>query len=171
MRKTFRRDDYVAIHENPVWRDKSDFIIRAYLEEKDGRNEWEQLWAKQIDDRRFSICCIPFFAYDLALADDVETDGDYVVQSVVKPSGQVTFRAWFGNSAKRGAKDEVLRQLGAIGPLLEWSSANLLAISAVDAVQAQQVADCLHSSQNAGNLIYEIGRLELPSEFRRPRGT
>ena len=92
MSKIFQRGDYVAIHENPVWRDESDFIIRAYLEENKGRNEWEQLWAKRLDDRRFSLCCIPFFAYNLALGDEVETDGSYVVEGVVRPSGQFTWR-------------------------------------------------------------------------------
>ncbi len=158
MNKVFRLGDYVAIHENPVWRDKSDFIIRAYLEENEGRNEWEQLWARRLDDRRFSLCCIPFFVYDLALGDEVETDGNYVVQNVIRPSGQFTFRIWFGDSTKLGIKDEVLRRLESIGVLSEWSSANLLAVSAVDAVQAQEAANYLFVRQNVGDLTYETGR-------------
>lgn len=158
MNKVFQPGDYVAVHENAVWRDKSDFIIRAYLEENEGRNEWEQLWAKRVDDRRFSLCCIPFFAYNLALGDEVETDGNYVVQGVIKPSGQFTFRVWFGDSTEPGIKDEVLRQLAAMDALFEWSSANLLAISAKDADQAQEVADYLYARQNGGDLTYETGR-------------
>lgn len=158
MSKVFQSGDYVAVHENPVWRDKSDFIIRAYLEENEGRNEWEQLWVKRLDDRRFSLCCIPFFAYDLALGDEVETDGNYVVQGVVRASGQFTFRIWFGESIKPGIKDDVLRQLVTIGASLEWSSANLLAVSAKDADQAQEVADYLFARQNVGDLMYETGR-------------
>lgn len=158
MNKVFQPGDYVAVHENPVWRDKSDFIIRAYLEENEGRNEWEQLWVKRVDDWRFSLCCIPFFAYNLALGDEVETDGNYVVQGVVKPSGQFTFRVWFGDSINPRVKEEVLRQLEVMSVLFEWSSANLLAISVKDTDQAQQLADYLYARQNAGDLMYETGR-------------
>lgn len=158
MNKIFQLGDYVAVHENPAWREKSDFIIRIYLEENEGRNEWEQLWVKRVGDRRFSICCIPFFAYNLALGDEVETDGNYVVQGVVKPSGQFTFRVWFGDSNNPGVKDEVLQQLEVMSVLFEWSSANLLAISARDSDQAQQLVDYLYARQNAGDLMYETGR-------------
>lgn len=158
MGKTFQVGDYEAVHENPVWRDKANFIIAAYLGEKDGRSEWEQLWARRLDDRRFSLCCIPFFAYDLALGDEVATDGNYVVQRVVKASGQCTFRVWFGSSTYPGIKDEVLQQAEGLGIQLEWSSDNLLAISANNDEQAQQLADYLYARQNAGDLMYETGR-------------
>lgn len=158
MSKVFQPGDYVAVHENPVWRNKSDFIVRAYLEEKEGRNEWEQLWVRRVDERRFTLCCIPFFVYNLALGDEVETDSNYVVQSVVKPSGQFTFRVWFGNSTHPGIKDEVLLKLKGMVVPFEWSSHSLLAISAKDTVQAQQVADYLYARQNDGDLMYETGR-------------
>lgn len=159
MIKVFQPGDYVAVHENPVWREKSDFIIRIYLEENEGRNEWEQLWVKKISEKKFSLCCIPFFAYNLALGDEVRTDSNYVVQDVVQASGQFTFRAWFGDSTNQVAKDEILRKLGTVGAFLEWSSANLLAISAKDSNQAQEVADYLYARENAGELTYETGRM------------
>lgn len=158
MSKVFRTGDYVVVHNNPVWRDKANFIIRAYLEEKNSRNEWEQLWAIRLGDRRFCIGCIPFFAFDLALGDEVETDDNYVVQQVIKPSGQYTFRIWFGNTTYPEIKDEVLTHMDNLAAQVEWSSDNLLAISAHDAVQAQQVADYLHAQQITGSLTYETGR-------------
>lgn len=158
MGKTFQAGDYEAVHENPVWRDKANFIIAAYLGEKDGRSEWEQLWARRLDDRRFYLCCIPFFAYDLALGDEVETDGNYVVQRVVKASGQHTFRVWFGTSSYPGMKSEVVQQAEGLGIQLEWSSDNLLAISANNDEQARQLAEYLYARQNAGDLMYETGR-------------
>lgn len=159
MGKVYQAGDYEAEHQNPVWCDKANFIIAAYLGEKDGRNEWEQLWALRLDERRFSICCIPFFAYDLALGDEVETDGNHVVHRVVKGSGRYTFRVWFENSTRLGTKDEVLFQMGRVGVDLEWSSENLLAVSAGDADQAQQVAEYLHAQQSTGYLTYETGRV------------
>lgn len=158
MSAIFQSGDYVAVHKTPVWSDKANFIIRAYLEEKNGRNEWEQLWVLRLDERRFSICCIPFFAFDLALGDEVETDENYVVRQVVKSSGQYTFRVWFGNATDPNIKDEVLEKMNTLSVLIEWSSDNLLAISAIDAIHAQQVADYLHAQQSIGSLIYETGR-------------
>jgi len=106
----------------------------------------------------FSLCCIPFFAYNLALGDEVETDDNCVVQSVVRASGQFTFRVWFGDSTKPAVKAEVLQQLERLSVLFEWSSANLLAISAKDANQAQEIADYLYVQQSTGDLMYETGR-------------
>lgn len=158
MDKVYQAGDYVAVHQDPVWRDKANFVIRVYLEDKGGRSEWEQLWALRLSERRFSICCIPFFAFDLALGDEVETDASYNVQRIVLPSGQYTFRVWFGDSAYPGIRDEVVQHLEGLAVAIEWSSENLLALSARDEDQAKNVADYLHSRQHAGHLMYETGR-------------
>ncbi len=130
----------------------------AYLEEKNSKNEWEQLWAIRLGDKRFCIGCIPFFAFDLALGDEVETDENYVIQRVIKESGHYTFRVWFGNSTDQEIKNEVLKFMDNLPVELEWSSANLLAISAPDPSQAKQVADYLYTQQSMEYLIYETGR-------------
>lgn len=158
MSKKYRDGDYEATHQNPVWRDKANFIIAAYLGEKDGRGEWEQLWVIRLDDRHFSLCCIPFFVYDLALGDEVETDESYVMTRVTKSSGRYTFRVWFGTSTTTGIKDGVVSKMMQVRADIEWSSENLLAISAADADQAQVVADYLHSQHSVGALTYETGR-------------
>ena len=63
-----------------------------------------------------------------------------------------------GESTRPESKGDVVRQLEAIGASLEWSSDNLLAVSAKGAAQTKEVADYLYSRQNAGDLIYETGR-------------
>lgn len=45
----------------------------AELPEKDRPRRFEQLFAKQIGDDRFEICCTPFFLFDVALGDIVVT--------------------------------------------------------------------------------------------------
>ncbi|NED97102.1 DUF4265 domain-containing protein [Phytoactinopolyspora alkaliphila] len=85
----------VVVHPEPTWRDRSDFIISADLSEK-GRSE--QLWARQLADYRFEVCRIPFFMYDVALGDIVETDESYDMTKVIKSSVHSVFRVWFGNS-------------------------------------------------------------------------
>lgn len=158
MAKTFQAGDYEAIHENPVWREKANFIIAAYLGEKDGRQQWEQLWAAQLEAHRFRICCIPFFVYDLGLGDEVETDSNFVVERVVKSAGGYPFRVWFGESRDPKIRADVVQQIEDIGGLLEWSSRNLLAINIGSAEKAQMLADCLYAHQCAGNVVYETGR-------------
>lgn len=102
------------------------------------------------------MCCIPFFAHDLALGDVVETEANFLVERVAQQSGHYVFRAWFGESFY--PRDEIADELTSLGSLLEWSSPNLLAIDTVDSAHAQVVADFLADRQKAGQLIYETGR-------------
>src|SRR6266581_8592772 len=88
-----------AVHQEPVWRARANFIIAA--ETPDGGDaKTEQLWARQLGENRFEICCIPLFLYEIALGDIVTTsptkDRRYMVAEVAEPSGRYEFRAWFG---------------------------------------------------------------------------
>jgi hypothetical protein len=149
-----------AVHQDPVWRERANFIIHAELPEKDRPKRFEQLWARQLGDDRFEVCCIPFFVFDLALGDVVATtprDGrKYLVKRVVEPSGRYVFRVWFGQSFH--PRDEIASGLTALGSLIEWSSRNLLAVDVADAEHAQVVANFLMEREKAGHLIYETGR-------------
>jgi len=149
-----------VVHQDPVWRERSNFIINAELPEKDRPRRFEQLFAKQVGEDRFEICCIPFFVYDIALGDVVVTlpkgDRKYVVDKVVEPSGRYVFRVWFGESFH--PRDEIAAELRGLGSVIEWSSRNLLAVDAVDREHAQLVADFLAERERAGHLVYETGR-------------
>jgi hypothetical protein len=149
-----------VVHGDPVWRESSNFIINAKLPVSDSPRRFEQLFAKQIDDDRFEICCIPFFVYDIALGDVVATspsgDRKYVVKEVLQPSGRYVFRVWFGESFQ--PRHEVAQALKSLGSLVEWSSTNLLAVDAVDDEHAQLVADFLSEEERLGHLLYETGR-------------
>jgi len=118
--------------------------------------EWEQLWGQEVGPQRFVLCCIPFFMYDVALGDEVETDGDFVLQRVVCQSGQVTFRVWFGGQ-NAATRQEQARQIEGMMVLMEWSSENLLALSVPES-EAQRIADHLQLRENEGLLQYETGR-------------
>ncbi|MGA9596656.1 MAG: DUF4265 domain-containing protein [Acidimicrobiia bacterium] len=148
-----------AQHAEPIWRERADFIIAADISSYSEVAEYEQLWARQIDELSFEVCCIPFFAYDLALGDHVETDsGDrrYVIARVIQPSGRYVFRAWFGDS--HHPQEEIVAELLAMGALVERSSAHLFAVDAHDAQLAKQVALNLQAHEDAGRLVYETGQ-------------
>jgi hypothetical protein len=101
-----------------VWRDRANFVIGAQLREE-GRAE--QLWARQVSDQRFEICCIPFFVYDVALGHVVETDANDDLAGVVERSVRSVFRLWFGEAFH--PRQEVADELAELGALHEWSSA------------------------------------------------
>ena len=142
-----------AVHADPVWRDRANFIIGAALPEEDRA---EQLWARQVGEGRFEICCIPFFLYNVALGDLVETDAEYNIVRVVEPSGRYVFRAWFGESTH--PREEITAQLADLDALMEWSSPNLLAIDASGEAHANKIADFLARQQQFDRLIFETGR-------------
>ena len=143
-----------VVHREPVWRDRSDFVIAAHIAGAD-EPATEQLWARQVGAYRFEICCIPFFTYGVALGDVVETADDYTVRRVAERSGRKTFRAWFGESSC--PPQALVDELRAVGALLEWSSPNLLAVDAADDEVARRVRAVLQERQGRGQVTYEAG--------------
>jgi hypothetical protein len=124
----------VVRHLSPVFRERADYIIMARLED-DLPRKWEQLWAKELGNGRFEICCIPFAVYNLNLGDQVERDEYAVIRDVILPSGHFTFRAWFSDERSEDEleviRDDVLRCVSEqLGCLVEWYSAHLFAIDA-----------------------------------------
>lgn len=142
----------VLVHTDPVSRDRADFIISAVA----SAGRIEQLWARSIDEYRFELCCIPFFLYDVALGDIVETNGAYEMTRVIQPSGRFVFRLWFGSSSY--AQQVIVDELVAMGALVERSSANMLAVDAASPADAHRIADALLAHEAAGRLVYETGR-------------
>lgn len=146
-----------ATHEQPIWRERANFIINAAMPEF-GR--FEQLWTKQVGENQFEICCIPYFLYDLALGDTVETcpqgERQYVLSRVLQRSGRYVFRAFFERPQYR-YREGTAEAVQALGAQVEWSSPSLLAID-VDGASAQSVADYLQEQEDAGRLVYETGK-------------
>ncbi len=146
-----------AVHQDPVWRDRADFIIGAEITGASLDVKTEQLWARRVDALRFEICCIPFFVYDIALGDVVETSSDFLVRRVVESSGRFVFRVWFGESFH--SRDEIAAQLVELGAVIEWSSPNVLAVDAADEELAKVISGWLLEREEQGQLVYETGRL------------
>lgn len=158
-------DRDVAVHREPLWRDRANFIIMADMADAidpNPRKRWEQIWARRVGENRYEICCIPFFVYDLALGDIVAChpagERQYVIREVVESSGHFTFRIWFGDSAVPGIHLEVEQAMKDLQSEVEWSSTNMLALDAADAERAHIVADYLHEREQRGELEYETGR-------------
>ncbi len=155
-----------AVHLNPVWRDRANFIIHAqvHIEESDSSvPRFEQLWSTRINNNQFMICCIPFFVYGLALGDEVETheelEKQYVVSKVVASSGRSCFRVWFGDVPEPPVQ-QVLQALAQRRALMEFYSKNLLAVDAESPRQAEKIANLLQEKERLGHSNYEVGKIE-----------
>ena len=148
----------VATHTRPAWRDRANFLIRALLPE-DG--EAERLWARQISATTFEVCCIPFFTYDLALGDVVETDTDYRLSQVLERSGRQVIRVWFGGADPATPTGPVADTLLTLGATIEWSSAHLLAVDAESPAIHDAVWRYLETELALGRLTFEQAAPQL----------
>lgn len=145
-----------ATHSSPVWRDRANFIIGTPLSGSNNEVDSEQLWARRIGERSFEICCIPFFAYDLALGDVVETDAEYSISRRITPSGRFVFRVFF--ESDDSLAEATASALVGLGVLIEWSSPRLLALDCANEASANVVANFLQEREDRGLLLYETGR-------------
>ena len=150
----------IAAHQNPVWREKADFLIQVSLVAFGMADRWEQLWARRISDREFEICCIPFFTYGIALGDKVAAEADrdfeYVFQRVLAKSGHKTARvAIVSQTVASRLHDEIHRRLAKSLPH-EWYAPGYVAIDIADVDQEVQIADFFSEYVKRGEVSYEI---------------
>lgn len=122
----------IATHPNPVRRPAPSFMLRAVLDDVGGSDNLEQLWTKRVGEDRFELCCIPFFAYDMALGDVVRADAatGYVIQAVEQRSGNGVVRV----AVKRPEEVEAVHLrlhdlLGRLEYLCEWFDPGYVAVS------------------------------------------
>jgi len=142
-----------------VWRDKSDFIILAFLETKDNHNHWEQMWAKKTGENTFILCCIPFFTYGINLGDEVACDSNHQIQRVLRRLGNLTYRIWFKDVSDPAVKTRVEGKVQEMSGEREWSSENLLAISIPS--EKQRILEQFLSGETNSGIVFEQGSREL----------
>jgi hypothetical protein len=142
------------IHHHPVWRERADAIVNAVIEHDTPGDMQESLWAKKLADARYEICCVPFFIYDLALGDEVETEldeaGKLVLRTVVGRSGNQTFWLWFNEPYEREVWDKAYESAAGAGCPVEGYNAGLIAFSAASAGQAALVSEALKEEIDKG---------------------
>jgi hypothetical protein len=151
-----------ALHREPVWRERANFIVNAPIEESPAVHT-EQLWTRHDPATQlYEICCIPFFIYDLALGDMVAVrvaqNGSYVFERVIARSGHLTFRIYFGRAESRFQAD-VMMDLVKAPIRIERFSENVVALDIEEKDSPQRLADYLAQAQVGGKLVYETGRI------------
>jgi hypothetical protein len=107
-------------------------MLRAVVDDVGGGDSFEQLWTKRVGDDRFELCCIPFFAYDMALGDIVRAEAatGYVIQSVAQRSGNGVVRVAVKRIEDVNAVHPHLHDLlSRLAYLCEWFSPGYVAVS------------------------------------------
>ena len=164
MKVLFKPGDFFAAHLEPIWRERSDFIISYLLSSDEDGGSWEQIWAQQVSEKKFIVCCIPFFAYNLNLGDEVLVDDDNTILKVVKKSSMMTFRVWLKDAPGK-AVAELLSFLDNNDVLHEKFSDNLMAVSCFES-SAGIVANYFQEKENKKILSYETGAVDsLPTKL------
>ncbi len=150
-------------HSLPLWEDKGTTVVLAYVTDDEDKNEWEALWARQIRKDHYEICCIPFFAYKIALGDIVRTNSRRAVVGVAEPSGRSVFRVYFkpefDASTREARIRDVLNGIADLGGEMEFYHEDLLGIDAKNKDIANKVVEFLKEWEgNTELLLYEHGK-------------
>ena len=141
----------IAVHREPIWRDRADFIAFADISESDVAHR-EQLWVRKVRIGIAEICCVPFFVYGVSLGDLVSIDSNGRIRGVVQESGRYVFRVYVAGHDSR--EHDTLEGLQALGAGIEWSSRSMYAVDAVSLEAAQAFSAYLEQR----DAIYETGR-------------
>lgn len=151
----------VITHENPAWRERANFIIVAKLDEEAVQKGfvWEQLWARELGENMFEICCIPFFYYGIALGDIVATRPDeqkrFVISERLKTRGHFTLRVWFRDKVD----ESLVESIESAGCMIErrFRTARLISIDAPSLKIRSELEQILDSFAIGDTLFWENG--------------
>jgi hypothetical protein len=153
----------IATHERPVWRDRANYMLQADLADHGLPGRYEQLWARDLGDGQFELCCLPFYTYGYALGDVVRLRRakgrfDRVLGPLTRRSNRSLLRVALVESRRH----EVLHgSLADSGRPHEWLSGGLVAIDIEADIPAALWAT-IDAMMSAGQVEWEWGREPTP---------
>ncbi|MFF7993249.1 DUF4265 domain-containing protein [Kitasatospora xanthocidica] len=142
MQVTIEGVTYVS-HEDPVWRNEKNYIAMVDLAPFDLPGMLEQLWLRELESGAgYEVCCIPFYAYGLALGDVVVKSESNTVDSLIGKSGRRVLRILFAEPRPSTDSRSALRSaVDSAGLLGEWNGDRHIAIDVPDISLMQPVFD------------------------------
>jgi hypothetical protein len=144
----------IATHQQPP---DADFLIHANLEPHGMSGAREQLWVKQVGERRFVMRSLPFFTYGVALGDEIETDAEYLLSRVVRRSGHRLLRVAVERDAAADFHAEFHNLLEDERLLHEWRGLGYVAIDLPPQRDLARLTQWLDPRLEAATLHYEDG--------------
>jgi Domain of unknown function (DUF4265) len=163
-------DIVYVVHDDPVRRERRNYLVQVDLAPFDLDGQSEQLWLVPLDNGLYQVSCIPFCVEGLAFGDTVRLDEDRSIQEIVTPSGHRVLRALAVQFEGEPRVDEIVATIKAtvteLGLLSEWRRDRHVAIDVPPGVPADRLLDLLEQAR-AGELFeYEwadVGEFRLPS--------
>jgi hypothetical protein len=147
------------VHDDPVGRAHSNYIAHADLAPFGLDGQKEQLWLNPLNDGTFSIACIPFHTYGLALGDRVVLSDDDEVTEVVGLSWHRVLRLLFvpGLAPEQLAQavDRIKSGISAAGLLSEWSGDRHVAVDIPPNADASRLFEIMEREVTEGRAFWE----------------
>ncbi|MFF4535538.1 DUF4265 domain-containing protein [Streptomyces aureus] len=142
-------------HDDPVHRTASGHLARVDLAPFDLEKSIEQLWLSKAEGG-YEVCCIPFWAYGLALGDVVAVSDNGYISGIVRKSGRRVLRVLFLEPRPSMDSRVPLRSvLESAGLLSEWNGDRHVAIDVPDESAMRQVYDVLNPEIQNGTAFWE----------------
>jgi hypothetical protein len=124
---------------------------------------WEQLWVEKTKDNEFILCCIPFFAYGIALGDEVSVrrgqEFDWLVDAVLEDAGEVAVRAALISDDWSEVAEGLIEYTDRTGLPWEIHNQRYVAISCPRSADSLQVlVNGLESLERNRKIEYELSK-------------
>ena len=146
--------DRIATHQQPP---DAEFLVHADLEPHGLAGAREQLWVKQVDERRFVMRSLPFFTYGIALGDEVSTDETLTITGVLTRSGHRLLRVAVEGDAADDFHQEFHPLLDEERLVHEWRGLGYVAIDLPPERDLSRLTEWIDSRARSGSLRCEDG--------------
>ncbi|MEV0990820.1 DUF4265 domain-containing protein [Streptomyces sp. NPDC049949] len=147
------------VHDEPVGRVQSNYIAQADLAPFGLDGQMEQLWLTPLKDDTYSIACIPFQTYGLALGDRVRLSANGQVSEVVGSSSHRVLRMLLMPAPDpkqlTETMDRIRTAIDAAGLLSEWSGDRHVAVDIPPEAEPSVLFDIMQREVSEGRAFWE----------------
>ena len=148
-----------ATHEDPVWRERANFIVQVDLQPHGmASGVYEQLWTRTDDQATFEVCCLPFFTYGIALGDVIVWNDTNRKAVLSRRSGRRLIRCAFADRDDAAAEHEAFHgSIVATGALVEFHGSGFAAIDIDSDERLEAVLAVVVPLEESGRASWEWG--------------